>query len=46
MYKSSNINYQPNGGNWLGLTPYLHKQKIYVNQLQYIDIAFENIFKD
>ena len=47
MYKyNSNINYQPNGGEWPGLTLDLHKQKIYVNELQYIDIAFENIFKD
>ena len=47
MYKyNSNINYQPNGGDWLGLTLDLHKEKIYVNELQYIDIAFENIFNE
>ena len=46
MYKyNSNINYQPNGGDWPGLALDLHKQKIYVNEFQYIDIAFENIFK-
>ena len=47
MYKyNSNINYQPNGGDWPGLTLDLDKQKIYVNELQYIDIAFENIFNE
>ena len=47
MYKyNSNINYQPNGGYWHGLTLDLYKQKIYVNELQYIDIAFENILKE
>ena len=47
MYKyNSNINYQPNGGDWPGLALDLHKQKIYVNEFQYIDIAFENIFKE
>ena len=47
MYKyNSNINYQSNGGDWPGLALDLHKQKIYVNELQYIDIAFENIFKE
>ena len=47
MYKyNSHINYQPNGGDWTGLTPDLHKQEIYVNELQYIDIVFENIFNE
>ena len=47
MYKyNSNINYQPNGGDWPGLALDLHKQKIYVNEFQYIDIAFENIFRE
>ena len=47
MYKcKSNINYPPNGGHWPGLTLDLHKHKIYVNELQYIAIAFENIFNE
>ena len=47
MYKyNSSINYKPNGGSWPGLTLDLHKQKIYVKELQYIDITFENIFKE
>ena len=32
MYKyNSNINYQPNGGDWPGLSLDLHKQKIYLS---------------
>ena len=28
MYKyNPNVNYQPNGRDWTGLSPYLHKQK-------------------
>ena len=47
MYKyNQNVNFQPNGGDWPGLTPDLYKQRIWVNQLQYIDIAFENIFQE
>ena len=47
MYKyNSNINYQPNGGDWPGLALDLHKQKIYVNGSQYIDIAFNDIFRE
>ena len=47
MYKyNSNINYQPNGGDWPGLALDLHKQKIYVNELQYIAITFDDIFRE
>ena len=47
MYKyNSNINYQSNGGDWPGLALDLHKQKIYVNGSQYINITFDDIFRE